>query len=34
VAETLTETPAPTVDELAIVRRLSSGGTSQRASEV
>lgn len=33
VAETLIETPAPTVDELAIVRRLSSGGTSQSADE-
>src|SRR5438105_10991906 len=33
VAQSLTETPAPTVDELAIVRRLSSGGTSQRVGE-
>ncbi len=33
VAQSLTETPAPTVDELAMVRRLSSGGTSQRAGE-
>lgn len=33
VAETLSETAAPTVDELAIVRQLSAGNTSQRAGE-
>jgi glutaconate CoA-transferase, subunit B len=33
VAETLIETQAPTTDELAIMRRLSSGSTSQRAGE-
>ena len=33
VAETLIETQAPTTDELAIMRRLSAGNTSQRAGE-
>ncbi len=33
VAETLSETAAPSADELAIVRRLSAGNTSQRAGE-
>jgi len=33
VARTLIETHVPTTDELAIVRRLSSSGTSQRADE-
>ena len=33
VAETWSETQAPTVDELAVMRRLSSGDTSQRAGE-